>query len=161
MLALICAREKKYPEALRSLEELRERYPENYLTYLDMAGMEIRRGRPADAVKLLKEVLAKIDARTRSYVRLEPPIVYNQLGVAYRAAGDLTSSETWLRRTLSATSAAPRSKTIANLELGKTLDQMGRRSEAVEQYGQVRKAADYAGSHREAARYLSQPYQPR
>jgi hypothetical protein len=45
--------------------------------------------------------------------------------------------------------------------LGKTLDQMGRRSEAVEQYGQVRKAADYASSHQEAARYLSQPYQPR
>ena len=161
MLALIYAREKKYGEALRRLDELRERYPENYLTHLDMAGLEIRRGRPVDAVKLLKEVLAKIDARTGSYARLEPPIVYNQLGVAYRAAGDLTSSETWLRRSLSATSAAPRSKTIAHLELGKTLDQMGRRSEALEQYGQVRKAADYAGSHREAARYLSQPYQPR
>ena len=159
MLVLVHAIERRYDRALAKLEELRQKYPENYLTHLDMAALEILRGRPAAAVGLYQQALAKIEAGTGSYVRLESAIVHNQLGVAYRAMKDYPEAEQWLRRSINSASTSPGTKVLALLELGKTLDLAGRRQQAVVQYRQVVEAQDYAGSRAEASQYLSRSYQ--
>jgi tetratricopeptide (TPR) repeat protein len=158
MLALIYVMEKRYDAALVKLKELRARYPENYLTHLDIAGLQLRRRQPAEAVALYKEALEKIDARTGSYVRLERAIVYNQLGVAHRMLKDYPAAESWFLRTVNGKDVNERSRTVARLELGKTWDLMGRRAEAVELYKLVQAAPDYGGSRREASRWAGQPY---
>ena len=65
----------------------------------------------------------------------------------------------WFQRTIDAVSGSERSKTIARLELGKTLDVMGRRSDAVRYYQTVASASDFAGSREEAGKLLARPYQ--
>ena len=103
-------------------------------------------------------VRRKVEAKQSGYERLERTTVYNQLGVTARAAHRLEASERWLRRSISDTGAEQRAKTVARLELGKTLDLLGRRSEAMELYRTVRAAEDFAGSRREAERLLRGPF---
>lgn len=158
MLALIYARENKLDLALGKLAELKSQYPENYLTHLDIAGLESRRGRPLEAVKLYREALEKIAARAGGYRGLEPAIVYNQLGIACRAAKEMEAADEWFRRTLEG-EASPRSKTLAALELAKTLDLRGLRAEAVALYRRVESGPDIAGAHREAKQYLLRPFE--
>src|SRR5438445_12387601 len=92
------------------------------------------------------------------YPLLEKGTVYNRLCVAHRGTGDFTSAVNWFQQTLDAIGGSERSKTIARLELGKTLDLMGRRSDAVRYYQTVASASDFAGSREEAGRLLTRPY---
>ena len=50
--------------------------------------------------------------------------------------------------------------TIAQLELGKTLDLMGRRDEALENYRAVQATEDVAGSKREAQTLIARRFHP-
>ena len=151
ILTLLYSREKRYDLAIGKLDELCKRYPENYLTRLDLAGLLVRRGEPAAAVEVYREMLATPGP-------VEKAIVYNSLAITYRTMKDYAQAEKWLRLVLSGNSSPPRSRATALLELGKTLDLAGRRAEAVQQYRLVQQAADYDNSHREAAQYLNRPY---
>ncbi len=160
VLALIYTREKQHQKALDKLAELHRKYPRNYLAHLDMAGLRIRMGQPAQAIAAYEEVLGKIGERVDGYERLEAATVENRIGVARRVSGDLTAAVDRFRKVLDAADSSDRTKTVARLELGKTLDLLGRREEAVAQYRAVQAAADYAGSRLEAERFLHRKYQP-
>ncbi len=74
ILTLLYARERRYDLAVDQLEVLRKKYPENYLTYLDLAGLEVRRRRYSAAVDLYGEALQRIGSRSpqsRIYAVLE------------------------------------------------------------------------------------------
>ena len=85
-------------------------------------------------------------------------MLYNRLGVAFRGKGDLETSAGWFRKALEENGVSIRAAIVARLELGKTLDLMGRRSEALKQYEQVRSTEDFAGSRNEAERLSKQPF---
>jgi tetratricopeptide (TPR) repeat protein len=148
ILVLIYTRERDYPRAFAHLEALHKRRPRNYLVHLDMAGVALRMNQSARAIGIYQDVL-------RDHSGLERAAVYNRLGVACRAAGDLAASAEWLRRALAA-QPSPRTAALAHLELGKTLDAMGRREEARAEYQAAAGAPDFAGSREEAVRLLRQ-----
>lgn len=154
LLILIHTRQKNYQKAFDYLAELQQKYQQNYLVRLDMGGMELLMNRPERAIAIYGEILRRRNTGERNYAELELAFLCNRLGVAFRQAGDLESAVGWFRKALHEDERSSRSTTVARLELGKTFDLMGRRSEAVEQYQAVLAADDVAGSKLEAGSLL-------
>lgn len=158
ILALIYTREKSFEKAFEKLSALGEKYPENYLFQLDRGSVARRMDQPDLAVEILNEVLGRIGGGEEGYERLQPSIVYNQLGLAFRDKGDLQASGDWFQKTLREDTAPARAKTIAHLELGKTLDLQNRREEALQHYRMVWDADDVVGSKADARRLMDQKH---
>jgi tetratricopeptide (TPR) repeat protein len=151
ILTLVHTRERNYQKAFDYLNELLRKYPRNYLVHLDMGGMALLMRRPEAAVEIYQDIL-------RRHERVERASVYNRLGVAFRQKKDLEAAVEWFSKALQETGASGRSQTIARLELGKTLDLLGRREEARERYREVAGAEDVAGSRAEAQELQRRPY---
>jgi tetratricopeptide (TPR) repeat protein len=68
-LVLMFNREKRYDEALKQLDMLRERHPRNRLMWFETGSTALRAGRPAEAERILTEGLARFadDERTRMF----------------------------------------------------------------------------------------------
>jgi tetratricopeptide (TPR) repeat protein len=158
ILVLIYTRERNYQRAYTCLEELLHKYPRNYLAHLDMAGLALRMRRPLEAIAIYRDILRKRDAREPNYQELERASLSNRLGVAFRSSGDLPASAEWFRRALAETPVSARAAALAHLELGKTLDAMGRRADAQAEYRLAAAAPDVAGSRQEAQQRLRKPY---
>jgi predicted Zn-dependent protease len=154
MLILIHTREKEYGKALATLSQLQQKYPQNYLVHLDMGGMALLMNEPERAVSIYEEILKKRDTGEHKYSELERALLFNRLGVAFREKRELEAAATWFRKALAEDKLSSRSATIARLELGKTLDLMGKRGEALAQYRAVESAEDIAGSRAEAQSLL-------
>ena len=157
ILVVIHTREHDYQRAYGYLAELHRSYPRNYLFELDMAGLALRMKRPDQAIGAYREILRKHDAREHNYQKLERASLYNRVGVAFRAKNDLAESLDWFRRALEQPAASANAITLAHLELGKTLDRMGRRTDAIAQFRVVAASPDVAGSRQEAERLLQSP----
>jgi tetratricopeptide (TPR) repeat protein len=158
MLILIHTREKNYEKAIELLSYFQEKYPQNYLVHLDMGGMALLMKEPDRAIKTYEEILRRRDQGERKYAELERASLFNRLGVAFRHKKDLETSAGWFRKALEQEGRSKRSATVARLELGKTLDLMGRREEALKSYEAVLAAEDFAGSRLEAQGLLRQRY---
>jgi tetratricopeptide (TPR) repeat protein len=156
---LIYTRERAYELALAKLNKLAAGYPENYLVALDRAGIARRLGRPGFAIELRGGVLGKLQPRDDGFERLERSSVYNQIGLAWRDKGAFRAAENWFRLAIRELDVSPRTRTIAQLELAKTLDLARRRAEALPLYRAVATAADVAGSSEEAAEWVKRPYE--
>ncbi len=154
MLILIYTREKNYAAALEHMGALRKKYPQNYLIPLDMGGMALLMGQPARAVGIYQDILRRRELGERKYTELERASLYNRLAVAFRESGDFEASASWSREALADKRASPRTRTLASLEFGKTLDRMGRREDARKLYQGVVAAEDVAGSRSEAQGWL-------
>lgn len=157
ILILIYTREKKYQEAMEYLSELHKKYPQNHLIPLDMGGVALLMKQPARAIEIYEDILRRRDAGEPKYSGLERASLYNRLAVAHRDRGDLDASRGLSEKALKG-SQGPRTRTLAHLELGKTLDLMGLRADAVKHYESVSAAEDVAGSRDEAQRYVKKPY---
>ncbi|MBI3471584.1 MAG: tetratricopeptide repeat protein [Candidatus Solibacter usitatus] len=153
LLALFYTRDREYEKAFSALSELARRYPRNHLLKLEMAGLRLRTQRPKEAIAIYQDLLAS------PYEKLEKATVYNWLGVACREAGDLPASAQWIERALTDPSASERTRIVTHLELGRTLDLLKRRTEAVAHYRAVLSAPDFAGSRHAAERLLRRPYE--
>jgi tetratricopeptide (TPR) repeat protein len=158
ILVLIETRERDYPRAYGYLAELLRRYPKNYLVHLDMAGLSLLTKQPAQAIELYQDILRKREAKEPNYQELDRASLYNRLGVAVRGQGDLAGSAEWFGKAIADSAPASRAGAVAHLELGKTLDLMGRRPEAVAEYRKAAAAPDFAGSQAEAQERLRKPY---
>ncbi|PYT23591.1 MAG: hypothetical protein DMG57_31550 [Acidobacteria bacterium] len=156
LLVLIYTREHEPQKAFQKLDELNQKFQENYLVPLAMGAISLRMEEPERAIAIYSGILNGTEHG--KYPRLEKGTVYNRLGVAHQATGDFTSAVDWFQLTIDAIGGSERSKTIARLELGKTLDLMGRRSDAVRYYQTVASASDFAGSREEAGKLLARPY---
>lgn len=150
MLVLIYTREKSYDRAVDLLAQIYKRYPQNYLIPLDMGGLALLQKQPDRAIEIYQDVLKKRDAGVFRFGQLEAGSVQNRLAVAFREKRDFTLSLAWSQKALVDKQASDRTRTLARLEMAKTLDVAGRRSEALKQYEAVAAAEDVAGSRAEA-----------
>jgi tetratricopeptide (TPR) repeat protein len=157
-LALIYTRERQFQPAYDILAGMHKRFPENYLLHLDMGGLQLSLGNPQRALEIYEDVLKRRQTKLGKYAEIELGLLYNRLGVAYRAQKNFTAATEWFNKALSARPASPSSFIVARLELGKTLDLMNRRGEALAYYRQVAEAEDYAGTRNEARRLLLEPF---
>jgi tetratricopeptide (TPR) repeat protein len=151
-LAIIYTRQKRFDDAKARLQELLIDYPENYLVHLDIASVDLLAGRPDRAMRTYRDILS------RNYSQLDRGVALTRLGVAARFVGDKQESERWLREAIQDSGASSGSRSVARVELGKTLDLEGQREGAVEQYRAALRAPDFLALHEDAERLIKKPY---
>ena len=86
-LVLVYNREKRYDEALRTLQELRKLHPRNRLVLLEEGSTALRAGRPAHAEKVLTEGLAMLAETTGPKIPGEETLWRYKRGAARVALG--------------------------------------------------------------------------
>jgi predicted Zn-dependent protease len=98
-LILLYNRERRYDDALRVLQFLRERYQGNRLVWLESGSTLLRAGRPAEAERMVNDGLMKFANDPRQKMFGEDSIWYLKRGTARArlgheadAEGDLTKS---------------------------------------------------------------------
>lgn len=101
-LVLVYNRERRYDEALRTLQELRKLHPRNRLVLLETGSTALRAGRPDQAEAVLTEGLGMLAATSGPKIPAEETLWRYKRGAARVAAGRPDSARADLQ---SATSA--------------------------------------------------------
>jgi tetratricopeptide (TPR) repeat protein len=128
-LILLYNREKRYADAVKQLDILRQRYPRNRLVWLETGATMLRAGRAADADRMLTEGFARMAGDTRPRMFGENALWFYKRGAARAASGRSSDAATDLRAAL----AAEGRKWVygrTHLELGKLALAAGRKPEA-------------------------------
>jgi tetratricopeptide (TPR) repeat protein len=152
LLSILDTRERKFDQARTRLVELHGKYPENYLVHLEMAALDVISGKPARALDTYRDILNSDRAR------LDHSVALCLLGATSRTMGNFSQSERWLREAVGTPAISASSLSIASLELGKTLDLLGQRAGATEQYRRVLADDDVLGTREDAKQWLARPY---
>ncbi len=152
LLSILDTRERKFDQARTRLVELHVKYPENYLVHLEMAALDVISGKPARALDTYRDILNSDRAR------LDHSVALCLLGATSRTMGNFSQSERWLREAVGTPAISASSLSIASLELGKTLDLLGQRAGATEQYRRVLADDDVLGTREDAKQWLARPY---
>jgi len=158
MLVLIHTREKDYARAVELLAQVYKKYPQNYLLPLDMGGLALLQKQPDRAIEIYQEVLKKQEAGSPRFNQLEAGSIQNRLAVAFREKRDFAGSLGWSEKAIADKQSSGRTRTLAHLEMAKTLDLMGRRPEARKHYEIVAAAEDVAGSRLEAQELIKKAF---
>lgn len=158
LLAVLYTRDGEHAKALGKVQELSGKYPRSYLLRLEIGNIFLRMGKPVEAARAYEQVLHLVQTNAHDYRRLEAGVVRTRLGFAYRAAGNLALAEQEFRAAADDPSSSERTRTEGRLELGKTLDLLGRRDGAIAQYRLLAASAGSAAARREAAALLRKPY---
>jgi len=160
ILTLVYNRERRYDDALRVLEGLRQRFPRNRLLWLETGGTDMRAGRPARALEYLDTGIAMFEGDPRPKAFGEAALWYAKRGAVRAALGNRAGAEADLRKALAA-EGRDWVHGRCHLELGKLADVSGNRTAAVAEY---RRAAALCAKDRdpvgreEAERLLKKPY---
>jgi len=100
-LILIYNREKRFDDALKQLEVLRQRYPRNRLVWLETGSTYLRAGRPADAERFINDGLERFSADQRPKMFGEDALWLYKRGAARAAMGKAAAAEQDLRKAVS------------------------------------------------------------
>src|SRR4029453_1938728 len=100
-LVLMYNREKRYDDALKQLQTLRDRFPRNRLLWLEMGSTLIRAGRYADAERILTEGMSKFAGDTRPRMFGEDALWFHKRGTARAWRGQNAAAEADLKQALS------------------------------------------------------------
>jgi tetratricopeptide (TPR) repeat protein len=132
-LVLVYNREKRYDQALQQIENLRAKYPQNRLLWLERGATSLRAGRPADADRFLTEGLARFADDPRPRMFGENALWLYKRGAARAALHRADDAEKDLRQSI----ALEGRKWVhgrAHLEVGKLLAQAGNRAAARQEF---------------------------
>lgn len=99
-LILLYNREKRYDDALKQLEILRDRYPRNRLVWLEMGSTNLRAGRATEAERVLNEGFARFVNDSRRRMFGEAALWHYKRGAAHAAAGHAADAQTELEAAL-------------------------------------------------------------
>lgn len=128
-LVLLYNRERRYDQALRELQRLRDEYPRNRLFWLETGATFLRAGRMEDADRMLTEGIRMLAADDRPRMFGEEAIWLQKRGAARVALGRNAEATDDLRKAL----AAEGRRWIhgrAHLELGRLALRTGNRAAA-------------------------------
>jgi tetratricopeptide (TPR) repeat protein len=159
-LVLLYNRERRYADALATLEQLQRTFPRNRILWLEAGATALRAGRAADAVRRLDEGFARMEADGRPRMFGEEALWRLKRGTARLALGREAEAEHELRRAL-AIEARKWVAGRAHAELGKLADLRGNRAAATAAYTRAmalaREDNDPIGEAA-AGRWLDEPY---
>ena len=149
--------------ALRYLEELYQRYPDNALFHRYTARTLAELGRWQRAVPLYQDYIRRSREKRAGYHvhgRLEALYYVGKFAFFQRR---LPQAEEAFAAVDSLGGDSQREQdqayvALANLMLGMTSDLLGKREQAVTHYERVKKLKDQGDSHRLAKKYLQEPY---
>jgi tetratricopeptide (TPR) repeat protein len=154
MLIAIYEREGNYAEALKLLEQLAAKYPNNYLFDLERASALAETGRHAESYAAFDRLLASDRAQVvADLIRYEYGEALSDGREFVRAAEQFGAVSKNPRATAALVSQA-------HLRRGMVLDAAGEREQALAQYQIVLKRPNVFDSHSKAAKYAKKPYAP-
>lgn len=155
---VLFVREKRYKDALRRAQYLHEKYPKNFLFNLNRAQIQEKLGHEEQALDIYLQIAHLAETGVPNYQKLDQVAYFLQLGPKLRNAGRLGKAEDLFSKAVAAPQASAEDHARARLELGKTYDLEGRRSQAEEQYRKVLELPDVDDSRDEAKDLLKHPY---
>jgi tetratricopeptide (TPR) repeat protein len=153
LLVMLYNREKRIADALKTLNQLVERYSENSLFRLERAvtlGQLRKFNESASGFELLLH-----DVQASSYI---PDLIHYQYGTMLSDADRWQNSYEQFVAAYNSKKAPPALATLAHLNAGKSMDRLGKRDQAVSEYQMVLKRKDVFDSHDLAKKYLKKPY---
>jgi tetratricopeptide (TPR) repeat protein len=155
VLVGIYNREGQPERSLELLSELGKRYPRNYLFRIEQGTMLFNLNRRDEGDKVFSELLS--DQRVASTAA---DVINYSWGLALSDKGDYKSAlerfnavRQWNKSDVGLTS-------LSILNAGKSLDAMGKRTEAVAEYQAVLKRENIFDAHKQANEYLKKPFVP-
>ena len=160
LLVLVYNKERRYDDALRLLEGLRQDFPRNRLLWLESGAAHMRAGQPARAIEFLDVGIAMFERDTRQKAFGEAAMWHAKRGAVHAALGSKAKAEADLRAALTA-EGRDWVHGRCHLELGKLADLSGNRTAAIAEY---RRAVALCGRDRdpigraEAERLLDRPF---
>jgi len=102
LLVLVYNKERRYDDALRLLEGLRQDFPRNRLLWLESGAAHMRAGRPARAIEFLDAGIAMFERDTRQKAFGEAAMWHAKRGAVHAALGSKAKAEADLRAALAA-----------------------------------------------------------
>jgi tetratricopeptide (TPR) repeat protein len=152
ILIAIYRREKNYGEALKLLEGLVPKYPQNYLFSVERAELLGRMGRSNEAYAIFEQVL-----------KIEPPevdLVHYQYGQLLFDRAEFARAGEQFGAVTKTQGASPALISLALLRRGQAYDALGLHDEAIKQYQAVLDRPNVFDSQIQATRYKKKPYTP-
>ena len=98
MLAVIYRRAKRYDDARRTLGELVQAYPRNYIFPLEIASIYGRAGQPKEAIAAYEQVLDEIRQGKPGFTEAPAARIHYELAVIYSNTGDMASAKAHLEK---------------------------------------------------------------
>jgi len=137
MLLIVYNREKRYDDALRTVNGLHARYPRNFIFHLAKASIYGKMKRWDDAVETYHQILAKAEGKKDGYERLAPHKVYYSLGTSNMERYQFDTAVEAFSHVARNKDAPPDDRANAYLWMGKIYDSGGHRTEALQQYDAI------------------------
>jgi tetratricopeptide (TPR) repeat protein len=156
-LSLFLRREQRYPEAIKLVSGLAEKYPKSFLVALEEANLLNAAGKGQDAIVAYRKLLSTGE---KSGVYFEPKLEQAEwgLGEALRGQREYPDAVQAYESVQTYKNADPDLRERATLAAGEVYDLMSKRDLAIKRYQQVI-AADSSSWRADLARkYLKQPY---
>jgi tetratricopeptide (TPR) repeat protein len=153
LLITFFAREKRWADCLRIVEELARRFPRNYLFRLEQANLLNKLGR-TDRSREQFEILLRDPAMQKA-----ADLVHFQYAEALAGRKKFAEAADQYRAAAGAPGAVTELATQARLRAGQMLDRLGRRAEAAAEYQEVLRRPNVFDSHELAKKYLKEPYE--
>lgn len=170
LLIALYKRERRFNDALAFARELSEKYPRNYLFKLETAdalvsqASAVRAGDAAAAAKLETEAFALFESLLQKPAKGEPARPLDLIHFSYGQALAVAGQHERAAKEYLAGAATPNAEaglaTMSHLRAAQSLDQAGRRDEALAQYKEVLARPNVYDSHEEARHGLKEPFRP-
>lgn len=152
VLIAIYRREGRYDDALKVVDELRQKYPRNYLFRLERASVLSLLDKPCESYTAFEQLL-----KDESALAIADQIHY-QYGAALLEHGEFERAAQQFLAVAQTPNADEALVTLAQLGHGQALDAAGQRTLAQTEYQAVLKRQDAFDSRKEARKYLERPY---
>lgn len=152
LLITFFAREKRWADCLRIVENLARRFPRNYLFRLEQANLLEKLGRAEQSRELFEALLGD------PAMQKAGDLVHFQYAEALAGRKKFAEAAGEYRAAATAPAAVAELVTQARLRTGQMLDRLGRRSEAVAEYQEVLRRPNVFDSHELAKKYLKKPF---
>lgn len=153
VLIAIYRREGRYADALKLIEELRQKYPRNYMFRLERASVLSLSDKSCESYAAFEEVLKDASAQAIA------DQIHYQYGQALLEHSEFERAVQQFTAVSQSPNADEALVTLAQLGQGQALDAAGQRTQAQTEYQRVLKRKDAFDSRKDARRYLERPYE--
>jgi tetratricopeptide (TPR) repeat protein len=158
LLTVLYVREKRWTEALRLTSELHEKYPRNYLVHLNRAQILEYRGEHSEALREYQSVLERAEHSVPNYQKIPLSPFRLSLGKKCLQLNDRQLAFRNFQAAVQDPNTRERERALAHLQLGRLLDLMGERNEALNHYRKVLGLRSFEDSHSLARKHIKSPY---
>jgi tetratricopeptide (TPR) repeat protein len=157
-LIVIYEREHRLEDALRTVNELHEKYPRNFQLEMSKANIYRKMKNWDQADQVYGNIIAKIQAKQDGYDRLREERVYYERGKSNVFGSKTNDAISAFNHVVSASKATANEKADSYVWLGRIFDSINDRTKAVEQYNAVL-ALNCDAEYKDAAQgYLRKPF---